>query len=83
MNKKKLLLPAVAFVALLFASCDQKLCYCYQSTNSGVYEEEVYTNTDTPCNALGNANRGCVESNERLPNGGAGVAYAPSPAKAE
>lgn len=81
--KKRLIIPVAAFVAILFASCDQKLCYCYQSTSTGVYEEEVYTNTDTPCNALGNADRGCVESNERLPNGGEGVAFATNPFKAE
>ncbi len=65
MNKKKFLLPIVAFVALVFASCDSKLCYCYTSTSQGVLEEEVYTNTDTPCSALGNSSRGCIEQNER------------------
>lgn len=66
MNKKKFLLPLAAFViALLFASCDSKLCYCYTSTSQGVLEEEVYTNTDTPCSALGNSSRGCIEREER------------------
>lgn len=69
MNKRKFLLPLVAVVALMFASCDSKLCYCYTSTSQGVHEEEVYTNTDTPCNALGSTSRGCVEQNERMDPG--------------
>ena len=57
---------AACAVAALFASCDSKLCYCYESTAQGVYEQEVYTNSDTPCNAMSNSSRGCVESNERM-----------------
>lgn len=65
--KKKVLIPvALLAVAALFASCDTKLCYCYQTTSSGVYEEEVYTNTDNHCNALSTNARTCVESNERM-----------------
>ena len=65
--KKKLLIPLVAFAALCFASCDSKLCYCYESANpQGVYEQEVYTNTDTPCSAMSTSTRGCVEQNERM-----------------
>lgn len=66
MNRKKIVLSLAAFAALCFASCDNKLCYCYQTSPNGVYEEEVYTNTDTPCNALSTNARGCVESNERM-----------------
>ena len=68
MNMKKRIIMALGVVAVaaMFASCDQKLCYCYTPSAQGVYEEEVYTNTDTPCNALGNATRGCVERNERM-----------------
>lgn len=65
MNKKRLLLSLAAVAALFFVSCDSKLCYCYTSTSQGVLEEEVYTNSDTPCNALGNSSRGCIEQNER------------------
>lgn len=65
--KKRVILAIAAFaVAMVFASCDSKLCYCYESTTQGVYEQEVYTNTDTPCNAMSNSSRGCVESNERM-----------------
>ena len=56
----------VIAVAALFAACDSKLCYCYTPTSQGVIEDETYTNSDTPCSALGNSTRGCVESNERM-----------------
>lgn len=71
--KKKAMVPLAAFVALLCASCDSKLCYCYESTSQGVYEQEVYTSTDTPCNAMSNSTRGCVERNERMDPGS--IAY--------
>ena len=58
-------LSAVAAVVLL-ASCDSKLCYCYQTTSAGVPEEEGYTNTDNHCNVLSNSSRTCVEQNERM-----------------
>lgn len=65
---KKQIIASLAFCALCvaFASCDSKLCYCYESTAQGVYEQEVYTNTDTPCSAMSTGSRGCVESNERM-----------------
>lgn len=68
MNMKKRIALAITACAAIafFSSCDSKLCYCYESTSQGVYEQEVYTNTDTPCNAMSNSNRGCVESNERM-----------------
>lgn len=58
-----------AVAALLLASCDSKLCYCYESTAQGVYESEVYINPDSPCNSMSTSTRGCVESNERMPIG--------------
>lgn len=65
--KKRIVLAIMACGAIAFlSSCDSKLCYCYESTSQGVYEQEVYTNTDTPCNAMSNSSRGCVESNERM-----------------
>ena len=64
--KKKLLIPLVAIAATCFASCDSKLCYCYETTPNGVLEQEVYTNTETHCNALSNSIRECVEQNERM-----------------
>ena len=60
---------------IAISACDQKKCYCYNSTSSGVYEEEVYTNQDTPCNSLGSANRGCIEANERGTMNQGGIAY--------
>lgn len=66
MNKKRILLSLAALAALTFASCDSKLCYCYQTTSTGVYENEVYTNTDNHCNVLSNSSRTCVEQNERM-----------------
>ncbi|MBR1549588.1 MAG: hypothetical protein IJ634_03030 [Bacteroidales bacterium] len=63
---KKILSLAAAVVAVfVLASCDSKLCYCYE----GGYESEVYTNTDTPCASLGSGERGCVESYERMDPG--------------
>lgn len=67
--KKKLILPLVACAALMLASCDGKLCYCYESTAQGVYESELYLNSDTPCNSMSTTTRGCVESNERMSTG--------------
>ncbi len=52
--------------ACALTACDSKLCYCYEATASGVYEQEAYTNTDTPCNSLSNSRRTCVERNERM-----------------
>jgi len=52
--------------ACALAACDSKLCYCYETTSAGVHEQEAYTNTDTPCGALTNTRRTCVESNERM-----------------
>ncbi|MBP3763680.1 MAG: hypothetical protein J6I49_07380 [Bacteroidales bacterium] len=52
------------------ASCDSKLCYCYEYTASNVFEQEAYTNTDTPCRTLSRGDsRVCVERNERMPIG--------------
>lgn len=64
--KRRLIIAAVALMAVGFASCDSKLCYCYEPTSSGVYESEVYVNTDTPCSSMSTGNRGCVERNERM-----------------
>ncbi len=61
--KKKFMIPLVAVAAMCLASCDQKLCYCYE----GGYEQEVYANSDTPCHTLGGGERGCVERSERMP----------------
>ena len=67
--KKRILIPLAALAALSFASCDSKLCYCYESTSGGVYESEVYVNTDTPCSSMTTGTRGCVEENERMNSG--------------
>ena len=64
--KKKLSIPLVATAMLALASCDSKMCFCYETTPTGVLEQEVYTNTDTHCNALSNSTRTCVEQNERM-----------------
>lgn len=61
--KKTLFILLLAIAAFSMTSCDQKLCYCYE----GGYEQEVYTNTDTPCHSLGRGERGCVERGERMP----------------
>ena len=52
----------VAFAALIFASCDTKLCYCYGNG----HEEEMYVSSDVGCSAYSSGNRGCVEQNERM-----------------
>ena len=72
--KKIALLSALAAVALLTASCDSKLCYCYTRTSNGVYVDEVYTATDKACTALNTSSRTCVEQNEYVDPGD--VAYA-------
>lgn len=64
--KKKVLIALAAVAAICFAACDGKLCYCYEYTTNGVLEQEVYANTDTPCGALTNSSRTCVEQNERM-----------------
>jgi hypothetical protein len=65
--KKRLVIPAaLAFSALCFSSCDNKLCYCYERTSDGVlHESKVYVDNDTPCNSLSRGDRGCIESSER------------------
>ena len=60
------MIALAAVAAVCFASCDSKLCYCYETTPSGVMEQEVYTNNETHCNALSNNARTCVEQNERM-----------------
>ena len=60
--KKKLLIPLAAIAALSFASCDTKLCYCYENGQ----EQQLYISTDLPCNSQSTASRGCVEQNERM-----------------
>lgn len=67
--KKRILISLAALAAVGFASCDSKLCFCYESGAQGVYEQEVYTNTDTPCSAMSTSTRGCVEENERMDPG--------------
>ena len=68
--KKKWFVPMALLAVVLFASCDSKLCYCYDHTSSGtVYEQEIFVNTDTPCSAMSNGDRGCVESYERMDPG--------------
>ena len=60
--KKKVLIALTAVAAFCLASCDTKLCYCYEDG----YEQQVYINPDTPCSSLTQGNRGCVESYERM-----------------
>lgn len=65
--KRRIVIPAVlALSALCFASCDNKLCYCYERTSDGIlHETQLYTSHDTPCSSLSRGNRGCIESSER------------------
>lgn len=62
MKKPILTILGVAALTLLFASCDLKLCYCYENGT----EEETYVKMDVPCNSYTTASRGCVEVNERM-----------------
>ena len=63
---KKIFFSIAALMAVVsLASCDSKLCYCYENG----YETEVYVNTDTPCSSMGHGERGCVESYERMDPG--------------
>lgn len=70
-NMKKKIFFALPFVAaFLFAACDTKACYCYETDSQGkVHEQVVYANPSTPCNSYGNSSRGCIESYERDRNG--------------
>ena len=66
MNKKRLLIPLAALALFALASCDSKLCYCYERVSATqVYESEQYISSDTPCSSLSTENRGCIESYER------------------
>lgn len=67
--KKKVMIALAAVTAICFAACDSKMCYCYETTPSGVMEQEVYINNETHCNALSNNSRTCVEQNERMDPG--------------
>ena len=50
----------------LFASCDQKKCYCFErDIAEHLHEQILYVNPDVRCSTLGNDSRGCVESSER------------------
>ena len=69
--KRKLLIPAALLLCVAFASCDSKLCYCYE----GNREAELYVNSDTPCSAYTTDRRGCVEANERMNLGGIAEEY--------
>lgn len=60
--KRIILYAACALCGIVCASCDSKLCYCYENE----HEEELYVSTDAKSSAYGNARRGCVESNERM-----------------
>lgn len=66
-NMKKKTFFALPFVAaFLFAACDTKACYCYETDAQGnVQQQIVYANQSTPCNSYGNSSRGCIESYER------------------
>ena len=62
--KKKAYLYALALCAFatLCASCDSKVCYCYDNGR----EEVLYVNPDVKCDAYSSGRRGCVEANERM-----------------
>ena len=64
--KKKFFFPVAILACVALASCDAKLCYCYEAGAGGVYEKESYVNTDTPCNSMSTSSRTCVESHERM-----------------
>lgn len=63
--KKRILIALAAVAALSFASCDSKLCYCYENGQ----EQQLYISPDLPCNSYSTASRGCVEQNERMDPG--------------
>lgn len=63
---KKILIAIAALVMVtVLASCDSKLCYCYENG----HEQEIYTHSDTPCSSMTKGDRGCVEKNERMDPG--------------
>lgn len=68
---KKIIFASLCMACIaLFASCDTKLCYCYQQTGSHVTESETYVDLSTRCNDLSTSIRHCVESSQRMdPNG--------------
>lgn len=65
MKKIIMALGVVAAVAML-ASCDSKLCYCYD----GPTETTTYVSSDTPCTSMSRGGIGCVEEYERMRGGG-------------
>ena len=66
MKQKRILAALVLLGAVALASCDSKVCYCYD----GPHETTQYTNSDTPCSSLGRGGVGCVEEWERMTGGG-------------
>ncbi len=66
MKQKRILVVLAVLGTMALASCDSKMCYCYD----GPHEITKYTNSDTPCSALGYAGVGCVEEWERMTGGG-------------
>ncbi len=67
---KTLTAASLVLAAFALASCDSKLCYCYEYTSQSVREQEAYTNTDTPCASLSRGeSRICVERAERMDPG--------------
>lgn len=60
--KKILLLAGAVLAAVSLASCDSKMCYCYDNG----HEEVLYVNPDVKCSAYSSGRRGCVEANERM-----------------
>ena len=76
---KKILFAVAAFAAVLcMASCDSKRCVCYSGTPNGIVTEDVYTNSDTPCNSYSNSTRDCIEEYEVGTIDPGDIAYAPS-----
>lgn len=60
--KKIMLLAGAVLAAVSLASCDSKMCYCYDNG----HEEVLYVNPDVKCSAYSSGRRGCVEANERM-----------------
>ena len=60
--KKIILLAGAVLATVSLASCDSKMCYCYDNG----HEEVLYVNPDVKCSAYSLGRRGCVEANERM-----------------
>lgn len=64
---KKLIFTMAAVAAMtLLASCDSKVCICYERVNGDVVKTETMGDPAARCSTLSTSRRTCVEEYEEL-----------------